>query len=78
MLSSQAVWKSMDVVAQRKGVSLPRLALMSDLDQAVFSNARRNRNWMSLMTLAKVLNATEISVSEWAKIVEKLQEEEKV
>jgi lambda repressor-like predicted transcriptional regulator len=69
-LNSDNLWHSIDVIADRRGISLPKLALEAGLDQSTFSHARRRRNWMSLQTLAKVLNHYQIPLSEWADWVE--------
>lgn len=67
------LWDSIDRIAEKQGVSLPRLALNAGLDQSTFSHARRKRNWMSLKTLARVLNANNISLREWAWLVDEKQ-----
>jgi len=68
--TSELLWKSIDKIADWQEVSLPKLALVSKLDQSTFSHARRKRNWMSLQTLAKVLNTYNISIVKWAELVE--------
>ena len=70
MLHATNVWNSIDKLAKREGVSLPALALQAGLDQSTFSMARRSRNWMSLKTLARVLNRYDISLVEWARMVD--------
>jgi transcriptional regulator with XRE-family HTH domain len=69
-LHATNLWNSIDEIAKEKNVSLPRLALKSGLDQSTFSHARRKRNWMSLKTLAQVLNAHDITLREWARMVD--------
>jgi hypothetical protein len=64
------LWASIDKIAEQERMSLPRLALKAGLDQSTFSHARRKRNWMSLKTLARVLNAHDISLREWARLVD--------
>jgi len=64
------LWNSIDKLAEQEHISLPRLALKAGLDQSTFSHARRKRNWMSLKTLARVLNAYDISLKEWARLVD--------
>jgi transcriptional regulator with XRE-family HTH domain len=64
------LWDSIDRIAEEKNLSLPRLALKAGLDQSTFSHARRKRNWMSLRTLASVLNANDITLREWARMVD--------
>jgi lambda repressor-like predicted transcriptional regulator len=64
------VWNSIDEIAKQEGVSLPKLALKAGLDQSTFSHARRKHNWMSLKTLARVLNAHGISLKEWSRLVD--------
>jgi transcriptional regulator with XRE-family HTH domain len=64
------LWDSIDKIAEQEKVSLPRLALKAGLDQSTFSHARRKRNWMSLKTLARVLNAHDYSLREWALLVD--------
>ena len=67
------LWNSIDKIAEQERMSLPRLALKAKLDQSTFSKARRKRNWMSLKTLARVLNAHDISLKEWARLVDENQ-----
>lgn len=64
------LWASIDKIAEQERMSLPRLALKAGLDQSTFSHARRKRNWMSLKTLARVLNAHDITLIEWARLVD--------
>lgn len=64
------LWGSIDEIAKEKKTTLPRLALAAGLDQSTFSHARRKRNWMSLKTLARVLNAHDITLREWARMVD--------
>jgi len=68
--TSELLWRSIDKIADAHEISLPKLALSSKLDQSTFSHARRKRNWMSLQTLTKVLNAYNISIVSWAELVE--------
>lgn len=77
MLHSTNLWNTIDKIAEREGLTLPRLALVAGLDQSTFSHARRKRNWMSLQTLARVLNATDISIEEWARLVDISEEDTK-
>jgi lambda repressor-like predicted transcriptional regulator len=72
-LNSDNLWHSIDVIADQRGMSLPKLALDAGLDQSTFSHARRRRNWMSLQTLAKVLNHYQISLKDWAEMVDEKQ-----
>jgi transcriptional regulator with XRE-family HTH domain len=64
------LWNSIDEIAKQEGVTLPKLALNAGLDQSTFSHGRRKRNWMSLRTLAAVLNSTGISLKEWSRMVD--------
>jgi hypothetical protein len=64
------LWNSIDKIAELERVSLPRLALKAGLDQSTFSHARRKRNWMSLKTLARVLNAHDMTLREWSLLVD--------
>jgi DNA-binding transcriptional regulator YiaG len=64
------LWNSIDKIAEERKVSLPKLALNAGLDQSTFSHARRKRNWMSLRTLARVLNANNLTLREWARMVD--------
>lgn len=69
-LDADTLWASIDVIAEQQNMSLPKLALHAGLDQSTFSHARRRRNWMSLQTLAKLLNHYQIPISDWARMVE--------
>ena len=72
MLDSEVFWESIDEIARRKELSLPRFALKANMDQSIFSRSRRKRSWMSLQTLVKALNAHNVSITEWARIVEEI------
>lgn len=73
MLDAEVFWESIDEIARRKKLSLPRLALNAKMDQSIFTHSRRKRNWISLQTLAKVLNAYDIPITEWARMVEDIE-----
>jgi lambda repressor-like predicted transcriptional regulator len=70
MLHSTNLWNTIDKIAAKEGLSLPRLALKAGLDQSTFSHARRQRNWPSMQTIARVLNVTKISPVEWARLID--------
>ena len=76
MLHSTNLWNTIDKLAEMRGMSLPKLALDSGLDQSTFSHARRKRNWPSMQTIARVLNAQKISIEEWARLVDINEPEE--
>lgn len=69
-INAMNLWNSIDKIAEQERMSLPKLALSAGLDQSTFSHARRKRNWMSLRTLARVLNANDITLREWARLVD--------
>lgn len=69
-LHATNLWNTIDKIAKKEGLTLPRLALQAGLDQSTFSPARRKRNWLSLQTLAMVLNTTNTTPVEWAKMVD--------
>lgn len=70
MLNSINLWNTIDKIAAIEGLTLPRLALKAGLDQSTFSHSRRTRSWPSMKTIASVLEATGISIDEWAKLVD--------
>ena len=70
MYDAQNLWDTIDKIAERKQLTLPALALSAGLDQSTFSRARRKRNWPSLQTICKLLNAHGIPLTEWAGMVD--------
>ncbi len=75
MYKGETFWRSIDEIALAKGISLPRLALAANMDSSAFSLSRRDRHWISLHSIAKVLDAAGMSITEWAELVEKLNGE---
>jgi len=64
------VWASIDTIAEMSGMSLGRLALTADLDQSTFTPSRRARNALSLSTILKLLDALDLTIGDWAELVE--------
>lgn len=76
MIHPEPVWRSIDRIAKDQGLSLPRLAQKADLDLSTLNPVRRKprdgkESWPSLKTIVKILNRSEISLVEWAKMVER-------
>jgi CheY-like chemotaxis protein len=70
MFDSEQIWKAIDFLARRNGVSVSRLAIMAGLDPTAFNKSKRTRldgrpRWLSLETLAKILAATATSPQEF-------------
>ncbi|MGF1594535.1 MAG: S24 family peptidase [Kiloniellaceae bacterium] len=75
MLEHQSVWRAIDRLAARYNLSPSGLARQSGLDPTTFNKSKRitkegKQRWPSTESLAKVLNATGASLSEFVSLVE--------
>jgi phage repressor protein C with HTH and peptisase S24 domain len=75
MLEHQSVWRAIDRLAARYNLSPSGLARQAGLDPTTFNKSKRitkegKQRWPSTESLAKVLNATGASLSEFVGLVE--------
>jgi phage repressor protein C with HTH and peptisase S24 domain len=75
MLEHQSVWRALDRLAARYNLSPSGLARQAGLDPTTFNKSKRitkegKQRWPSTESLAKVLNATGASLSEFVGLVE--------
>src|SRR4051812_33281801 len=73
MYSHLGLWRAIDVVASRKGLSLPRLAISAGLDPTALNPSKRTGkygkpHWPSTETLAKLLSACDVTFAEFCQI----------
>ena len=71
MITNAKIWTALDRVAREHGLTGGGLARAADLDQTVFNPSKRHMKatgrarWPSSETIAKVLNVTGVSMSEF-------------
>ena len=75
MLEHEAVWRAIDRLAARYNLSPSGLARRAGLDPTTFNKSKRitkegKQRWPSTESLAKVLNATGASLSEFIGLIE--------
>ena len=75
MLEHEAVWRAIDRLAARYNLSPSGLARQAGLDPTTFNKSKRitkegKQRWPSTESLAKVLNATGASLSEFISLIE--------
>ena len=76
MITHEHVWRALDRVAARKGLSSSALARFAGLDSTTFNASKRTASgsgkerWLSTQSLVKVLNITEISMGQFGSIVD--------
>lgn len=75
MLQHHSVWHAIDRLAARYGLSPSGLARQAGLDPTTFNKSKRitkegKQRWPSTESLAKVLNATGASLSEFVGLIE--------
>ena len=75
MLEHQSVWRAIDRLAARYNLSPSGLARQAGLDPTTFNKSKRitkegKQRWPSTESLAKVLNATGASLSEFISLIE--------
>ncbi len=78
MLEHESVWRAIDRLAARYGLSPSGLARQAGLDPTTFNKSKRitkegKQRWPSTESLAKVRNATGASLSEFVSLVEDQQ-----
>ncbi len=75
MITHQTLWSGIDKLALANHLSCSGLARLAGLDPTIFNPSKRvskygQPRWVSIETLAKVLNKTHTSLHEFAKYVE--------
>ena len=76
MLTNKGLWNGIDELARINHLSCSAMARLSGLDPTTFNRSKRTSKygqprWVSIETLAKVLNTTNTSLTDFAKYVEK-------
>ena len=79
MFTHQQVWDAIEAAARARGWSLSRLAVRAGLDPTALNRSKRTGldgkpRWPSTETLAKLLSATDISLGEFCRMVERVPE----
>jgi CheY-like chemotaxis protein len=79
MFTHQQVWDAIEVLARTRGWSLSRLAVRAGLDPTALNRSKRTGldgkpRWPSTETLAKLLSATDVSLGEFCRMVERAPE----
>jgi CheY-like chemotaxis protein len=75
MFTHEALWGGVERVAARQGWTLSRLAMVAGLDPTALNRSKRfgadgKPRWPSMSTVAKLLAATNIPLSEFCHMVE--------
>jgi len=75
MFSHEALWDGVERVAARQGWTLSRLASIAGLDPTALNRSKRfgsdgKPRWPSMATVAKLLTATNIPLSEFCRMIE--------
>ncbi len=70
-LTHASIWRAIDAVARRKGLSTSALARKAGLDPTTFNQSKRmtstgRERWPSTESIAKVLAASDVSFTEFA------------
>lgn len=74
-IDSISFWNAIDIIAARQKMSLMKVATIAGLDPTSLSHSKRTlangkARWISTSTLTKVLQATNVSLSEFVAVVE--------
>lgn len=74
MLSHEAVWRGIDLLAARNRLSASGLAKRAGLDPTTFNKSKRSTiqgkaRWPSTESLAKILDATRTSMSDFVRLL---------
>ena len=77
MLTHPQIWRAIDALAARHGMSPSGLARVAGLDPTTFNKSKRGAangklRWPSTESLAKILSATEESLDEFVALVSEL------
>ncbi len=71
-LSHVMIWTALDNLARDKNISTSRMAILSKLDATSFNKSKRfdhygKEHWPSMETFAKVLDAMDVSWTDFAR-----------
>lgn len=70
MMTHSSVWRAIDQLAERKGVSLAELARSAGLDRTTFARCKRSRDgrprWPSTESISRVLVATDCNMAQFS------------
>ena len=75
MLTHDNIWAAIDALAKNRGLSISGLARSAGLDPTTFNPSKRisrngKKRWPGTESIAKVLRASNISLSEFAALVD--------
>jgi phage repressor protein C with HTH and peptisase S24 domain len=76
MITNEKIWMALDRLAREHGLSGGGLARAAELDQTIFNPSKRRvkatgrARWPSSETIAKVLNVTGLSMSQFGAMVD--------
>lgn len=81
MITHNTIWMAIDRVAQEQNVSASRLAIKSGLNATTFNKSKRcdaygKSRYPSFSTIAKVLNTSHMSMTEFGQICDKCHSRE--
>ena len=81
MITHNTIWMAIDRVAQEQNVSASRLAINSGLNATTFNKSKRcdtygKSRYPSFSTIAKVLNTSHMSMTEFGQICDRCRERE--
>lgn len=73
MITHDTIWMAIDQVAEEQHISASRLAINSGLNATTFNKSKRcdaygKSRYPSFFTIAKVLNTTKMSMTEFGRI----------
>lgn len=71
----ERIWRAVDLLAARHGLSTSGLARRAGLDPTTFNRSKRHsrggrKRWPSTESIAKVLDATDTPFSDFAQLVD--------
>jgi CheY-like chemotaxis protein len=74
MFTCEQIWRTIDLLARRKGMSVSRLAIIAGLDATALNLSKRasgkgKPRWISMGTIAKILLATDTSPRDFIDMV---------
>jgi len=75
MLSNESLWRAIERLAHDNNLSCSALARISGLDPTTFNKSKRaskygQPRWLSIETIAKVLDATHTTFSQFARYID--------
>lgn len=73
-MTHQALWNAIAMLARQQGLTCSGLAKLSGLDATTFNKSKQfspdgSPRWPSCSTIAKIVQATNISIIDFAEIV---------